>query len=87
MNNRNTKEKEYHSFETPYTVSITIQGKKKPPGQVAGGFFRRNNLELNVKLDVSPVRIICAKTFLLFWDWHELFHGDCQTSCGTSTLG
>jgi len=32
MNNRNTKEKEYHSFETPYTVSITIQGKKKPPG-------------------------------------------------------
>tara|TARA_B110000014_G_C19818123_1_gene424486 strand:- start:521 stop:652 length:132 start_codon:yes stop_codon:yes gene_type:complete len=40
MGNKNLRT-EYHNYSDAYTLSVLAQGKKKPPGQVAGGFWKK----------------------------------------------
>ena len=40
MDNKNLRT-EYHNYSGAYTLSVLAQGKKKPPGQVAGGFWKK----------------------------------------------
>ena len=60
MDNKNLRT-EYHNYSGAYTLSVLAQGKKKPPGQVAGGFWKKQTyLELYIKLHITPVHVIGA---------------------------
>ena len=57
MDNINLRQ-EYHNYSDAYTFSVLAQGKKKPPDPMAGGLLEETNLELHIKLNITPVHVI-----------------------------
>ena len=57
MDNKNLRQ-EYHNYSDAYTFSVLAQGKKKPPDPMAGGFLEETNLELHIKLNITPIHVI-----------------------------
>ena len=61
MGNKNLRT-EYHKYSDAYTFSVLAQGKKKTPRPSGRRVLEETNLELYIKLHITPVHVIGANS-------------------------